>query len=470
MAEVLLSHCNHLFFDGKQVRKMQPYPPLQTLIAAACLRRRGVDVALFDSTFADPEEGFERALERHRPRLVVLCEDNFNFLTKMCLLRNRELAWFMCQRAQAAGVPVAVNSSDSSDHVLEYLAHGADLVILGEVEATLERLAEQVLGGCVAANGIAGIAYRGEDHQIRINPRAAAIDDLDALPFPAWDLVDGDAYRQAWTRAHGYFSWNIVSSRGCPYRCNWCAKPIHGNQYHVRSPRLVAEEMRSIKTTLAPDHIWFADDIFALSGRWTRDFALAVEELDARIPFKMQSRCDLMVRDTVDALARAGCAEVWMGAESGSQRVLDAMEKDLRVDQIYRARENLRAHGIRACYFLQFGYPGEQWNDIQRTIRMVRETRPDDIGVSVAYPLPGTKFHARVRAQLGAKQNWEDSDDLAMMFQGGFTSEFYRALRDALHLELAEGASPAVREKWREVAALRHTSASCKPTLLWTCC
>ncbi len=450
MGEILLTHCNHIFFDGKQARKMQPYPPLQTLLAAACLRGRGFDAALFDSTFAAPEEGFRKALVRERPRLVVICEDNFNFLTKMCLTRNRELALDMCGAAKAAGVPVAVNSSDASDHILEYLAGGADFVIVGEVEATLEELTERILRGDGAVEDVAGLAYRDRrTRRTRINRRRAAIENLGRLPFPAWDLVDASAYRAAWEQAHGYFSWNMVSSRGCPYGCNWCAKPIYGSTYHARPARLVAEEMRRLKADPAPDHIWFADDIFALSARWTLEFAAAVEEMDARIPFKMQSRCDLMTRPTVDALARAGCAEVWMGAESGSQRILDAMEKDQRIEEIYQARENLRVHGIRACYFLQFGYPGEDWSDIQRTIRLVRETRPDDIGVSVAYPLPGTKFYQMVRGQLGAKKNWEDSGDLAMMFRGTYSSEFYRALRDALHAEVASG-----RGEWSRVYEL----------------
>ena len=157
-----------------------------------------------------------------------------------------------------------------------------------------------------------------------------------------------------------------------------------------------------MKRTYAPDHIWFADDIFALSKRWTTDFADEIEALGANVPFKMQSRCDLMTGDTVSALRRAGCEEVWMGAESGSQRVLDLMEKNLAVEQIYAARDNLRRHGVRACFFLQFGYSGENWSDIEATIRMVRETEPDDIGISVSYPLPGTKFHQIVSARMGA--------------------------------------------------------------------
>jgi radical SAM superfamily enzyme YgiQ (UPF0313 family) len=210
--------------------------------------------------------------------------------------------------------------------------------------------------------------------------------------------------------------------------------------------------MLLVKTQYHPDHIWFADDIFALSAHWTREFADAVDALGAAMPFKMQSRCDLMTRDTVSALRRAGCHEVWMGAESGSQKILNAMDKGQRVEAIYEARENLRHHGIRACFFLQFGYPGEFWPEIEATIRMVRETRPDDIGVSVSYPLPGTKFHQLVSAQLGAKANWTDSADLAMMFQGAYSSEFYRALADALHLEVrTPSRTDQIRAAWDRV-------------------
>jgi anaerobic magnesium-protoporphyrin IX monomethyl ester cyclase len=220
----------------------------------------------------------------------------------------------------------------------------------------------------------------------------------------------------------------------------------------------VAEEMLELKRRFQPDHIWFADDIFALSARWTFEFASAVEHLQAQTPFKMQSRCDLMTRDAVGALRRAGCQEVWMGAESGSQRILDAMDKDIRVDTIHAARENLRAHGIRACFFLQFGYPGEMWSDIESTIEMVRRAAPDDVGISISYPLPGTKFHQIVAAEVGAKANWNDSSDLSMMFRGTFSTELYRALADALHAEVRGGKD--LDCAWRLVHELRGAEQS----------
>src|SRR5580700_5590863 len=438
VADVLLTHSYHLYFDRKQTRKMRPYPPLGTLYAAALLQRFGISVAVFDTMLNDPAEGFRSALEQHRPRIVVVYEDNFNFLSKMCLTRMREVAYDILDASRKAGAIAIVNGSDASDHALDYLQRGFRCVLMGEAEWTLLEVVQSLLSNENAAfSHIKGLALLGgkRDEVFRSGSRPL-MRDLDALPFPARELVDLDQYQDSWRSAHGYFSLNIVASRGCPYRCNWCAKPIYGDAFSVRSAASVAEEMRQLKYDFGAEHLWFADDIFGLRPKWVRELASEVQRLDAVIPFKMQSRVDLMTPDNVSALRRAGCAEVWMGAESGSQKILDAMDKGTRVHQIVKARENLRREGIRACYFLQFGYPGETWKDIQNTIKLVRDTQPDDIGVSVSYPLPGTKFFDRVQAQLGAKTNWSDSEDLDIMFQGAYTNEFYRALHDALHAQV----------------------------------
>ncbi|HEX4278518.1 MAG TPA: radical SAM protein [Bryobacteraceae bacterium] len=466
MADVLLTHSNNLYADRKQAEKMQPYPPLQTILAAAVLRQGGFEAALYDPTLeapgASPINAFELALAREQPRLAVVCEDDFNFLSKMCLTRNRELAFQMARVARSRGVSIAVHGSDASDHAREYLGAGFSSVLIGEVETTLLELAQGK-----APHTIRGLAFDCAG-SIHYNPPREVRANLDSLPEPAWDLVDVEQYRAAWKSAHGHFALNMASSRGCPYHCNWCAKPIYGQKFHCRSARSVAAEMLHLKTAYAPDRIWFADDIFALSPRWSGEFARAVEELGAAIPFKMQSRCDLMTRRTVSALKRAGCAEVWMGCESGSQKVLDAMDKGIRVEQIYEARENLRCEGIRAGFFLQFGYPGEGWSEIEATIRMVRETQPDDIGVSVSYPLPGTRFHEKVFTQIGTGTNWSDSADLAMVFQGAYPSEFYRALAEALHLEVRgeDGLdAAALKGTWQRVFELERR-ASAAPRLV----
>ena len=477
MADVLLTHSYHLYFDRKQTRTMRPYPPLGTLYAAALLQRFGISVAVFDTMLNDPAEGFRSALEQHRPGIVVVYEDNFNFLSKMCLTRMREVAYDILDASRKADAIAIVNGSDASDHALDYLQKGFRCVLLGEAEWTLLEVVQGLLrNGNAALGHIKGLALAGEKrNEVLRTERRPLMRDLDTLPFPARELVDLDQYRDSWKSAHGYFSTNIVASRGCPYRCNWCAKPIYGDAFSVRSAASVAEEMRRLKRDCHAEHLWFADDIFGLQAKWVTDLAEQVERLDAALPFKMQSRVDLMTRNTVRALRRAGCAEVWMGVESGSQKILDAMEKGTRIEQFAIARQNLQNEGIRACYFLQFGYPGETWEDIQKTVEMVRATRPDDIGVSVSYPLPGTKFFERVKMQIGQKSNWSDSDDLSMMFQGAYTDEFYRALHDALHAQVdarnASAQSPQAQEMaglpealWKKVARLEQSCRNARPT------
>jgi anaerobic magnesium-protoporphyrin IX monomethyl ester cyclase len=465
VTDVLLTHSYHLPYDRKQSQKMEPYPPLGTLYAAAFLRANGVSVALFDSMLEQPEDGLLQALRFHKPKIVAIYEDDFNFLTKMCLTRMRELAWQMIGIARQFGSRVIVHGSDATDHAREFLQNGAECVLQGEAEYSLLAAVKALMAGGSVANipgtkclSSGGSLELGSGHSRIISRR------IPALPLPARDLVDLSAYRKRWKDAHGLFSLNLVASRGCPFRCNWCAKPIFGDSYQLRPAADVASEMRLLKEEYAAEHLWFADDIFGLNRHWLDELAHAVEASQCVIPFKIQARADLLTRESARALKRAGCAEVWMGVESGSQKVLDAMEKGLLVEEVISAREHLRAEDIRACYFLQLGYPGEHWEDIRKTIALVRKTRPDDIGVSFAYPLPNTRFYARVREQLGAKQNWADSEDLCVMFKGTYTDKFYRAIRDALHAEVASWKTPTtantceVNELWRVVESLEPVS------------
>ncbi len=467
---VLLAHSFFLRHDEKQLRKMKPYSPLATLLAAATLRQRGFEVRVFDAMLAAGLDEYQRTLDEVDPGIVVIVEDNFNFVTKMCTERMREDALAMVRIARARGCAVAVNGSDATDHPARYLAAGANAVIVGEVEPTLCELvalwarnrnapltgiAGLVLPVASAVSNAPALAERpGLPVQVRRTAPRAYFDDLDGLPFPAWDLVEPERYRTAWTQAHGRLSWNVVTSRGCPYGCNWCAKPLWGRRYAQRSPQLVAQELARLRDDVAPDHVWFADDIFGLTPAWIEAFAQEVITADARVPFMIQSRVNLMTPRTVAALASAGAEEVWMGVESGSQSVLDAMDKRTTLDQIRSATRTLKAHGIRCGWFVMLGYPGEEWADILRTRDLIRAEAPDEIGVSVAYPLPGTVFHDRVRAQLGPQHNWRETDDLAMLFQGKYETGFYRRVRDALHADVpsvTNGGRAALDAEWLEL-------------------
>lgn len=475
---VLFAHGHLLDYDAKQAAIGKPYPPLATLFAAAHLRARGHEVALWDPMLERDTIGFGAEIDRVRPDFVVLYDDSFNWFTKMCLSRMRAAARAMVGEASARGVPVIVAGHDAADEPAAYLDAGAAFVIVGEAELTLgeliDRLAADARGAAalVAAGGaddIAGLAFRQRGFVRKTGPRAL-LRELDQLPLPAWDLVDVERYRAFWRRRHGYFSLNVVTTRGCPYLCNWCAKPVYGNTYHSRSPANVVAEIRLLRERYAPDHLWFCDDILGLKARWLAAWSEAMAREGLGIPFLCQTRADLMTGENVAALHRAGAAEVWLGAESGAQSVLDAMDKGITVDQTRAAVGRLRAHGIRVGLFLQFGYPGEGWAEIQATRALVRELCPDDIGISVSYPLPGTRFHERVKAGLGDKRNWRESNDLDPLVRGAFSPDFYRRLSQALHAELrARRGARALRtlvadplgtdrRRLRAAAELRHTA------------
>ena len=433
MADVLLGQAYFLRFDPKMWRAQQPYAPLGTLYAAACLQRHGHAPILFDAMLASSENDWARAVDRVRPRVAVLYEDSFNYLSKMCLLRMRKAAIAMIGVARSRGCTVAVSGSDATDHPDIYLAAGAAAVILGEGEVTLGELVDALSDGCDLAH-VAGIAHLVDGQLVR-TARRPHVRGLDDLPRPAWELVDVEAYRGLWLQRHGYYAMNVATTRGCPFHCNWCAKPIYGQRYAVRSAAGVVDEMAWLTRDYRADQISFADDLFGLQPGWVDTFADLLHRHGVRTPFRCLMRADQIDAAMAAALAHAGCRMVWMGAESGSQRVLDAMDKGLTVDQIRRAAQRLQHAGIQVGMFLQFGYPGEEWDDVQQTLALVREIAPDDIGVSVSYPLPGTRFHERVRADLGSKQNWVDSDDLAMMYRATYPPQFYRVLHQVVHHE-----------------------------------
>ena len=454
MLSIVVAHSYFLRFDEKQRRRSKPYPPLATLQVAALLREAKHEVALFDAMLAEGVCDYDAVLEAARPQLVLFYEDNYNFLSKMCLGKMRRACCDMIASAKRSGARVIAAGSDASDAPDEYLKAGADVVLRGEglpaLVALVSRLdadaalpVEQLVAGVPAVvAAVDGSAFRS---------RPVATLPVPQLPSPAWDLVDIERYRSAWLEAHGYFSLNMAASRGCSFRCNWCAKPIWGNQYLQRHASDTAAEMLQLKRRYAPDHVWFADDIFGFRADWVTAFAAALDAGGGGLPFTIQLRADLVSERMARALRTAGCREVWIGAESGSQKILDAMNKGTRVADIVTARGVLRAEGIRVGFFLQLGYLGEDLDDILATRDLVMRARPDDVGISVAYPLPGTKFYDLVKGQLGDKRHWQDSNDLDMMFFGTYRTEFYRMVRDLLHDHVSPRRSPSLQRRWDDL-------------------
>ncbi len=434
MSEILFSHSYFYRLDPKQWKNKTPFPPLGTLYAAALLRSNGYDVDLLDSALASGPAEVLPEIASRKPKFLVIYDDGFNYLTKMCLTIMREACLEMVRKAKDCRSTVIVCSSDSTDHYEKYLDAGADYIIRGEGEQTLLELISQLETGNTP-DQINGIVFK-VDGQVRLNPPREVLRDLDTLPLPAWDLVDINSYKLIWAKSGQPFTLNIATTRGCPYKCNWCAKPIYGNRYNSHSPQYIAEQIEFLRQSYGVKRFWMCDDIFGLKPDWVRQFRQELFRRKLVISYYIQSRVDLLLKEnTIDLLAASGLEEVWVGAESASQKILDAMDKGTTVSQIYEATRMLKSRNIRVAFFLQFGYPGEKAEDIRRTIKMVKELMPDNIGISVSYPLPGTPFYDRVREQLTTKQNWSDSDDLEMMFNGTYRTGYYRNLQRYVHKE-----------------------------------
>lgn len=433
MKKILFSHSYFLRFDPKQWETGLPYAPLGTLYAASLMREHGYHVMLHDVMFSKEPDEIVPVIEKFKPDYLVLYDDGFNYLTKMCLTNMREAAFKMSKLAKAKGCTVIVSSSDSTDHYEKYIEEGADYILIGEAEMTLLELINELQNERQNISVIQGLAFRQNNCIIKTAGRNV-MKDLDSLPLPAWDLVDIEPYRQSWLKHAGFFSMNAGTTRGCPFKCNWCAKPIYGNRYNSRSPENVVQELKMLKEKFHFDHIWFCDDIFGLKPGWVHTFADLIEREKLKFKFKIQARADLLLQENyIRDLARAGCDNIWMGAESGSQKILDAMDKGTTVEQIYESTKLIRRYGMKPSFFIQLGYPGETKEDIQKTIKMIHELLPAEIGISVSYPLPGTVFFEKVKTDLKEKTNWTDSDELALMFRNTYQPAFYKQLYRYVH-------------------------------------
>jgi anaerobic magnesium-protoporphyrin IX monomethyl ester cyclase len=435
MANILLTHSYFYKFDPKQWRTGMLYPPIGTLYIASLMRASGYEVSFFDSNFADSPDELEMEIEKFQSGYLVICDDSFNYLTKMCLSKMREAAFTMISIGKKHSYRVIVTSSDSTTHYVEYLNKGADFVIIGEAEYSIKELIDELENKSSFYSEIKGIAFKENDEIIQTGERAKIID-LDALPLPAWDLANIDRYKDIWKKSSQPFTLNIVTTRGCPYHCTWCAKPIYGEGYHSRSPKNVLEEIEFLMHQYGVSTFWMCDDIFGLQIDWIRKFSAAIKEKDLKFNFIIQSRADLLLKaETIDIYSEIGLKEVWIGAESGSQEILNAMDKGITVDQIIEVTHKIKQKGIRIGFFLQLGYLGETKTDIALTRNMIKELLPDNIGISVSYPLPGTKFYESVKSDLITKFNWVDSDDLAMLFRGSYYADYYKKMHHFIHKE-----------------------------------
>lgn len=413
--DILLTHGYFLNEDPHELKVMKPYPPLGILYNAAYLKRAGFRADVFDTTFSRLNE-FEQYLERERPSIVGVYT---NLMTKFNVLKMIAL----CKRFGAA---VILGGPEPASYVEEYLDRGADVIVIGEGEATLEELLPRLTkAGPHQLDGILGIAYRRDDGSIvRALPRPY-IADLDALPDPDREAIDIDRYVETWRTHHGLGSVSLICARGCPYHCEWCSHAVYGNTHRRRSPQRVAAEVEFLLARYKPDQLWYADDVFTIRHSWFFEYAAELKRRNIRIPFECISRADRLNDEVIDRLAEMGCLRLWIGSESGSQNVLDAMRREVRVEQVQAMTHALKRRGIETGMFIMLGYEGEELKDLEATVEHLKKSAPNVFLTTVAYPIKGTPYYQKVEDRVLAHDDWDRRTDRQLSVKGRHSMRFY---------------------------------------------
>ncbi len=452
MSDLLLTHGYFLFEDEKEIQIMRPYPTLGLLYISAWLRRAGFDVEIFDSTFALRDQLFER-LAQVRGVLGIYT----NLMTRRPVLD-------IVAAAKAHGWIVVLGGPESANYPVEYLAAGADVIVVGEGETTMEALLPALAAhGPHKLHGVAGTVFRDEEGSVVTNPEREKIPDLDSIPWPDRGQIDQTRYVDVWREKHGMGSVNLITARGCPYKCNWCSHAVFGYTHRRRGYLDCADELQHIVDVYRPDQVWYSDDVFTIHHGWLFDYAKELKRRHLRVPFETISRADRMMKDEVlQTLAEMGCYRIWIGSESGSQRILDAMERGVKVDQVIWAAQAAKRYGIQVGMFLMWGYPGERIEDIAATVDLVRKCQPDVHLTTVAYPIKNTGYFRKAADFVVLDKQWAAATDRDYRIAGRHSRAYYKQADLWLNNEVAaarlEASDPAEAAlRWAAAAQARES-------------
>jgi anaerobic magnesium-protoporphyrin IX monomethyl ester cyclase len=424
--DILLTHGYFLYEDPKELQIMKPYPPLGILYICSHLREKGLSAEVFDSTFSSRQQLWD--LLRQGPPSVLGVYAN---------LMTRPNVVEILRVAKESGWRTVVGGPEPSAYVNEYLAAGADVVVIGEGEITLEELVPALQSQSFEKlHQIDGIAFKESNGSVmRTKPRDQ-IKNIDTQPWPARESIDMARYVEVWRQHHGMGSVSLITARGCPYHCRWCSHEVFGKTHRRRKPASVAEELEWLIHRYQPQMAWMADDVFTIHHGWLFEYANELKRRGLKLPFECISRADRLNLEVVETLAGMGCFRVWIGSESGSQRILDAMERGVTVEQVQTAVALCRSAGIQTGMFLMWGYEGEDLSDIEATVEHVKRTDPDIFFTTVAYPIKGTPYFSDVAERVENLKLWSESSDRDFRIRSRHSRQFYRFADKLLRSEV----------------------------------
>jgi anaerobic magnesium-protoporphyrin IX monomethyl ester cyclase len=426
MPDLLLTHGYFVNEDPKELQIMKLYAPLGILYLCSHLRKKGFDVEVFDTTFSSRELLFQH-LRKEKPSVLGIYT---NLMTRSNVVEIINVA---CE----AGWTTVVGGPEPGSYALEYLQSGADFVIFGEGEVTMEELLTALRSDVRdSVAKINGLAWLDSDGNLRQTSPRTQIANLDAQPWPARDAIDIHRYIKSWRDAHGTGSINFITARGCPFRCRWCSNTVYGQTHRRRNPVLVVDEVEWLLHEYAPEMLWPSDDVFTIHHGWLREYAAEMKRRGLRIPFECISRADRLNPEMLDLLAELGCFRVWIGSESGSPRILKAMDRGIKLDQVQNSVDLCRERGIESGMFLMWGYEGEEIEDVEATIKHVSATKPDIFFTTVSYPVKGTPYYKQVQDRLVQLRPWSQTSDRDLKIKGRHSRQFYAHADKLLHNEV----------------------------------
>ena len=415
MADVFLTHGYFLNEDEKEQEIMRPYPPLGLLYISGHLKRAGLDTYLFDSTFSSLDK-LHKALLSERPKV---CGIYTNLMTKVNILRVIQFI-----KSELPDCKVILGGPDVTYNVDNYLKHGADYLIIGEGELTMEELAQFLLYGVGKPEDIAGIAYEDGDMVITTPPRAK-IKNLEELALPDRNAIAFEKYLSVWKTHHGKRTANVSTQRGCPYTCKWCSTAVYGQSYRRRPANLVAEEIEILIEQHNVEALWFVDDVFTVSHKWLAQLAGEFRKREIRIEFECITRAERLNDNVLSQLKEMGCSRIWIGAESGSQRIIDKMDRRVDIEVVSQMMQRTQEYGMEAGTFIMVGYPSEELNDIKQTAQYLKKAQPDLLTITKTYPIKGTALYEEVREHITRAPEWSTSTDRDIEFELPYSKSFY---------------------------------------------
>jgi radical SAM superfamily enzyme YgiQ (UPF0313 family) len=419
MMEVLLTHAYFLLDDAKEQEIMKPYPPLGILYISAYLKKNQVDCSVFDTTFSTKSLFYDYLLA-NKPKLIGIYT---NLMTKINVIQAIR---FIKEQEALKETIIILGGPEITNNQDNFLATGADILVIGEGEETmLELCLAYKKATAPELNSIPGISFKNREGKVIQTMEREKRKDLDELPWPDREGIDLRLYLDAWKQRHGKNAISISTMRGCPYTCKWCSRAVYGLSYRRRSPEQVADEILYLKERYQPDTLWFVDDVFTISHKWLRAFAEALKMRNCHIPYECISRSDRMNEEVIQLLKESGCYRVWIGAESGSQRVIDAMDRRVDVKQVRDMIVLTRKNGIEAGTFIMLGYPGETEEDIEDTIQHLKASAPDFYTITLAYPIKGTEMYQELEDKLSQQPNWSTSTDRDIEYERTYSKKYY---------------------------------------------